>query len=84
MGACLLTPVPRPERRLCPTLPGAAVLAVVPELALVSLGGGGVAWKLFYLLRMLRMLRLKRLARAVWGAALSCGPGGRIEPLARL
>ncbi|KAL4452783.1 hypothetical protein ABPG75_008445 [Micractinium tetrahymenae] len=53
-----------------------AVLAVVPEIALVSLRGGNVAWKLFYFLRMLRLLRINRLARAVWGAALSCGPGG--------
>lgn len=53
----------------------AAVLAVVPEIVLVSRGGGNVAWKIFYLLRMLRLLRVNRLARAVWGAALSCGPG---------
>lgn len=53
----------------------AAVLAVVPEIVLVSLGSGSVAWKPFYLLRMLRLLRINRLARAVWGAALSCGPG---------
>ncbi|KAL4420936.1 hypothetical protein ABPG77_001419 [Micractinium sp. CCAP 211/92] len=55
-----------------------AVLAVVPEIVLVSRGGGNVAWKIFYLLRMLRLLRVNRLARAVWGAALSCGPGGSI------
>jgi hypothetical protein len=51
------------------------VLAVIPEIVLVSRGGGSVAWKLWYFLRMLRLFRAMRLAKAVWGFALSCGPG---------
>jgi len=54
----------------------AAVLAIVPQVAVLSLGGGNVAWKLFHFLRMLRLLRVKRLAKSCWGAALECGPGG--------
>ncbi|PRW59660.1 cyclic nucleotide-binding [Chlorella sorokiniana] len=54
----------------------AAVLAIVPQVAILALGGGNVAWKLFRFLRMLRLLRVKRLAKAVWGAGLTCGPGG--------
>lgn len=61
-----------------------AVLAIVPQVAVLALGGGSsVAWKLFHLLRMLRLLRVKRLAKAIAGAALNCGPGGCRVPRQR-
>lgn len=64
----------QPASRPSPRWP--TVLAIVPQVAVLSLGGGNVAWKLFHFLRMLRLLRVKRLAKAVWGAGLAAGPGG--------
>lgn len=60
----------------CPALPPCSAGHCSPG------GGAGagrrapVAWKLLYFLRLLRLLRVTRLGKAVWGAALSCGPGG--------